>query len=676
MQWFDIDLSGLLSGPQVAAGSALASCVDSSSALHTFYIGPSQHVHQWLFNSNSWAEQDVTKQAAPLPPETTVPAAANGTALSNFVDTYGVHALYIGADGNVNHVHQLYLTWGDQDLTANVQVELGCGLSSFVDGSGNAHVFYITSDNHVHQLAFSNGAWTDLDLTKTANSSTMATPESALASFGDTYGYHAFYIGADGHVHQLYFDNVQWVDQDLTKQATPIAPETKVPSAGNGTGLSSFVDNYGEHAFYVGSDQHVHHMNYAGKNWTDQDLTLQTNGPQAASGSALTSFGDGYGDHIFYIGADQHIHQLYFDNSTWVDQDLTAQTDGGYVYQGISVPYVDRAPLAAKGSALASLADSYGEQAFYIGADQHVHLLCYANAPTGVQLPAGTGTGTGTGTVTVSVTCPLGAGEVGVPYNSSVVATGGTGSYTYTVTSGSLPPGLTLTPAGMITGTPTTAGTFLFTVTATGGNNTSGKSGGCAIQITAKMALSCGSASGAVGVAYSSSLGVSGGTGPYTYSVTGGSLPPGLTLNPSTGTITGTPTTAGSFNFTVTVTDGTGAKATTSCGIAVSGTFLISAIQYMTSAQSTGPDGPAINLGFAFVGSNQAPNVVQNRPGLYAVSGPGVVTGAQLTLDQNTTNNGFYICTSTGAYTSQVISVQPATATIYVAWGTPVGNGD
>jgi hypothetical protein len=110
MQWWDIDLTGLFNGPQVAAGSALANFNDSSNALHVFYIGPSQHVHQWLFNNNPWADQDVTKQAAPLPPETTVPSAANGTAFSSFVDNYGVHVLYTAVDNNINHVHQLYRT--------------------------------------------------------------------------------------------------------------------------------------------------------------------------------------------------------------------------------------------------------------------------------------------------------------------------------------------------------------------------------------------------------------------------------------------------------------------------------------------------------------------------------------------------------------------------------------
>src|SRR5581483_7216826 len=77
---------------------------------------------------------------------------------------------------------------------------------------------------------------------------------------------------------------------------------------------------------------------------------------------------------------------------------------------------------------------------------------------------------------------------------------------------------------------------------------------------------------GQVGTPYSSSVSASGGTAPYTYSIASGALPDGLTLNATTGAITGTPTAFGAFNFTIKATDstsGTALTATSNCTIII-----------------------------------------------------------------------------------------------------------
>ena len=91
----------------------------------------------------------------------------------------------------------------------------------------------------------------------------------------------------------------------------------------------------------------------------------------------------------------------------------------------------------------------------------------------------------------------------------------------------------------------------------------------CGITIVAAsvtLSLTCASNAGQVGVPYLSSLVAVGGTAPYTYSISTGSLPPGVTLNSSTGVISGTPTTAGSYSYTAKVVDSASNTATSSCG--------------------------------------------------------------------------------------------------------------
>lgn len=173
----------------------------------------------------------------------------------------------------------------------------------------------------------------------------------------------------------------------------------------------------------------------------------------------------------------------------------------------------------------------------------------------------------GVGTITnddVPVTVSPGTlpnGAVATAYSQTVTAGGGTGPYGFAITSGALPAGLTLSAGGALTGTPTAGGSFNFTVTATDSSAFPGPfSGSQAYTLTIAaptLALPATPlAGGTLGVTYSAAITpASGGSAPYAYAVTAGALPGGLTLNASTGAISGTPSALGTFNFSITATD-------------------------------------------------------------------------------------------------------------------------
>jgi Putative Ig domain len=158
-------------------------------------------------------------------------------------------------------------------------------------------------------------------------------------------------------------------------------------------------------------------------------------------------------------------------------------------------------------------------------------------------------------------TSTLPAGTKGTAYSNSLQASGGTTPYTWSITSGTLPAGLTLaSTTGLISGTPTASGTTSLTFkVADSSSPAQTKSVQLSLVIAAQSApaltINTTLPSGAVGTAYSSPMTATGGTPAYTWSITAGALPSGLTLAATSGVISGTPSASGTYNFTATVTD-------------------------------------------------------------------------------------------------------------------------
>ncbi len=161
--------------------------------------------------------------------------------------------------------------------------------------------------------------------------------------------------------------------------------------------------------------------------------------------------------------------------------------------------------------------------------------------------------------LTISTGPTLPGGASGTPYSATLAATGGTPPYTWAVIAepGGLPPGLALDPAsGKLAGTPTTLGNYQFTIRVSdAAQQTASRL--LTLNIAALLTISTTSplANGTVGTAYQLQFAATGGTPAYTWSVSAGALPTGLALDPSTGMLTGTPTTAGVCSFTITAKD-------------------------------------------------------------------------------------------------------------------------
>lgn len=241
------------------------------------------------------------------------------------------------------------------------------------------------------------------------------------------------------------------------------------------------------------------------------------------------------------------------------------------------------------------------------GTGTHSLAVTAGSLPTGLNLAggvlSGTPTAAGTSNFTITATDALGftgdraysitvsnpvititspsAGALpgavgGNAYSQTITASGGQSSHSFAVTGGALPPGVVLSAAGTLSGTPTASGTFNFSVTATDSSPAPGPFSSAPVAYSLTVAaptitLSPATLpSGTTALAYTAtSISASGGTAPYTYAVPPGTLPVGLSLS-SAGDISGTPTLAGTSSFTITATDAVGFTGSQAYSITIS----------------------------------------------------------------------------------------------------------
>lgn len=289
---------------------------------------------------------------------------------------------------------------------------------------------------------------------------------------------------------------------------------------------------------------------------------------------------------------------------------------------------------------------------------------------TDSSVPAQTHTQSFSITVLAVTTTSLPSSTVGVGYNQTLTATGGSGVYTWGIISGSLPVGcLTLnTSTGAITGTPTSGcvGTTNFTVQVTD-TSTPNLVASQALSVTINAAAqpltitTTSLSDGTVGIAYNNSVSVTGGTSPYTWSIISGSLPCGFGLSSSTGAITGTPTSAclgGPYSFTVKVVDSASASRTQALSITIDAAS--------SSVCESGSES-LLNGQYAFSLEGFNGNGFTAVVGSFTANGSGGITGGEAD-----TNGGFGLHTA-GALSSSTYTVgadNRGCATIVTSFGT------
>ncbi len=336
---------------------------------HINFVGADGELRELFYRpGDGWVNNSLTK----LADSTGLPS--RESALAGYARSGGdQHVFYIGRDG---HVHEFHIepggSWEDNDLIMLSGNGVGAypisALDAYAGTDGGQHVNFIGADGHVRELYLEPGKhWLNNDLTLLSQSKTSPMLDSSLDGYwGEQNGQHVNYIAQDGHVHELYIHpGARWVDNDLIQLAgSRVFAMPHTPLSGYAWGHNE--SDISQHVNFIGADGHVYEaLARSHEGWILNDLTHKSgDGVIPGPGSSLNSYlGPDFGQHVNFIGTDGHVRELYIPSGgEWVNNDLTQLS------QSTALPQTQ--------SALAGFwGDGDSQHVHYIDTDGHLHEL-------------------------------------------------------------------------------------------------------------------------------------------------------------------------------------------------------------------------------------------------------------------------------------------------------------
>jgi hypothetical protein len=298
VSWGDQDLTVVSGASEGAYGACQVAGFSVGNYQYVYYLGGQYgHVHQMVYNNIGWSDVDLTAltggpnaQPDPLVAFTTSPT---------------LHVYY--TDWNL-HIHQLHsdngTSWQDQDLTSitgGTTSESSPGRIGGFNIDNYQYLYFVASTGHIHQFLYNNISWSDEDLT-VLSKSTLATARSDVQALviPGTKKLNVFYISTDNHIVQLAAtDNRKWVKTDLSKKSLAPGPQSFRVAAFTAAPHNEL------HVFYVGYTTNFHVLQLykpTSQPWTYEDMTALTNGGIPISlYNDMNGFSFQNNQYVFYV---------------------------------------------------------------------------------------------------------------------------------------------------------------------------------------------------------------------------------------------------------------------------------------------------------------------------------------------------------------------------------------
>ncbi len=318
--WADANLNGTFTDSFSSVGAFTTA---PNNALHAYYLSSVDEVHQLYNVGGGWADENLTA-------ETGASAANSGSNISGFSNQNFQYVFYV--DNNFN-VHQLLYNnsiWTDTNLTtvSGAPISNGNELTAFATSNNALHVYYVTPGPSVMQLYNVGNGWEFENLT--AETGGPQPQGRFLTGFSMENLQYVYYVAFEGDIHELFYNNSTWSDEDVTAQAKMV-PSPMYPDGGISAMLIPGTKKM--RVYYIGTNNHMIQLaSTNNKKWTGADLTKKTKGPLANASNGIAAFATTPNNqiHVYYVSGN-HVNQLFLPTPAkkWSNQDLTALTGGG-----------------------------------------------------------------------------------------------------------------------------------------------------------------------------------------------------------------------------------------------------------------------------------------------------------------------------------------------------------